>query len=93
MDTEIELEPAVRRLAALAEDHTELPPAWITTCGADPLRDDGRAYAEALGADGVPVTHRHRAGPVHPSSALNRIAPVAAHERAAIAALRRALQP
>ncbi|QYG91396.1 alpha/beta hydrolase [Iamia sp. SCSIO 61187] len=77
----------------LAEDHSELPPAWITTCGADPLRDDGRAYAEALEAAGVPVTHRHLAGHVHPSFAFTRIASAAAHEGDAIAALRRALHP
>lgn len=77
----------------LADDHTGLPPAWITTCGADPLRDDGRAYAEALEAAGVPVTHRHLAGHVHPSFAFTRLATAAAHEREAVAALRRALHP
>ena len=74
-----------------ADDHTGLPPAWITTCGADPLRDDGRAYAAALEAAGVAVTHRHLAGHVHPSFAFTRLATAAAHERDAVAALRRAL--
>jgi acetyl esterase len=77
----------------LADDHTGLPPAWVTTCGADPLRDDGRAYAEVLTAAGVPVTHRHLAGHVHPSFAFTRLASAAAHERDAVAALRRALHP
>lgn len=77
----------------LAGDHTGLPPAWITTCGADPLRDDGRAYAAALESAGVAVTHRELAGHVHPSFAFTRIASSAAHERAAISALRRALHP
>jgi len=77
----------------LAEDHTGLPPAWITTCAADPLRDDGRAYAAALEAAGVPVEHRHLTGHVHPSFAFTRIASAAAHERAAVGALRRALHP
>lgn len=76
-----------------AEDHTGLPPAWITTCGADPLRDDGRVYAEALEAAGVAVTRRHLAGHVHPSFAFTRIASAAAHERDAVTALRRALHP
>jgi acetyl esterase len=70
-----------------------LPSAWITTCGADPLRDDGRAYAERLAAAGVPVEHRHLAGHVHASFTFTRIASAAAHERAAIAALRGALHP
>lgn len=76
-----------------AADLSGLPPAWITTCGADPLRDDGRVYAERLRDAGVPVEHRHLAGHVHPSFAFTRIASAAALERAAIAALRVALQP
>ena len=34
-------------------DFTELPPAVIVTAGFDPLRDEGRAYAEKLQAAGV----------------------------------------
>lgn len=75
------------------EDLTGLPPAWITTCSADPLRDDGRVYAERLRDAGVEVTHRHMEGHVHPSFAFTRIASAAALERDAIAALRRALHP
>jgi len=68
-----------------------LPPARILTCGADPLRDDGRVYAEALTAAGVPVEHVHLAGHVHPSFAFTRIVhSAAADERAAIASLARA---
>jgi acetyl esterase len=74
-----------------ADDLSELPSAWILTCGADPLRDDGTAYAERLRAAGVDVVERHLKGHVHPSFAFTRIATAAAYEREAIAALRAAL--
>lgn len=49
----------------LAESHAGLPPAYILTCGFDPLCDEGRAYAAALAAAGVPVTHVHCADQMH----------------------------
>jgi acetyl esterase len=48
-----------------AQEHSELPPAIIVTAEYDPLRDDGFAYAEALRAAGVPVTHHHYDDVVH----------------------------
>ena len=45
------------RLSPLfTEDLRGLPPAYILTCGLDPLRFEGRAYAEKLSAAGVKVT-------------------------------------
>ena len=68
-----------------------LPPARILTCGADPLRDDGRVYAEALADAGVAVEHVHLPGHVHPSFAFTRLVrSAAADERAAVASLARA---
>ncbi len=43
---------------ALAEDLSEVAPAWIWTAGFDPLRDEGRSYAEDLEKAGVRVNYR-----------------------------------
>ncbi len=48
-----------------ARDHSRLPPAYVVTCGFDPLRDEGRAYADRLRAAGVPVTYECLEGMVH----------------------------
>jgi acetyl esterase len=42
-----------------------LPPAYVLTAGADPLRDEGDEYAERLREAGVPVTYRHFSGQFH----------------------------
>ena len=59
-------------------------PAVIATAGFDPLRDEGRAYAAALRAAGVPVTSLEFASLVHGFFALASFSPGA--RRAARAA-------
>lgn len=62
----------------LADDHANLPPAYVITCGLDPLQDDGRHYADALERAGVDVQRRHYARQIHGflfmGKALSRVA-------------------
>jgi acetyl esterase len=48
-----------------APDHGNLPPATVVTAGHDPLRDEGRAYADALASNGTPVEHVHYPSMAH----------------------------
>jgi acetyl esterase len=49
----------------LAADLSGLSPALVATAGFDPLRDEGRRYAEALRAAGTPVDYREYGSLVH----------------------------
>jgi acetyl esterase len=51
------------------------PPALVVTAGFDPLRDEGRLYAERLGADGVDAIHREYPGQIHAFVSLTKAIP------------------
>jgi len=61
----------------LAESLAGLPPALVLTCGLDPLRDQGRAYAAKLAEAGVPVVHEEAAGQVHGCLVMRKALPSA----------------
>ncbi len=54
------------RISPLFEkDLNGLPPAYILTCGLDPLREEGRLYKTYLEAHGVPVEYVHEKAMPH----------------------------
>jgi acetyl esterase len=57
----------------LADDHAGLPPAYILTAGYDPLRDEGKAYADRLAGSGAPVVYRCFEGQIHGFLSMGRI--------------------
>jgi len=50
---------------ARAKTLAGLPPAYVLTAGADPLRDEGTEYAARLKEAGVAMTYRHFPGQFH----------------------------
>ncbi len=79
-------------MPAGASDLRGLPAALIVTAAFDPLRDEGRVYADRLRAAGVEVRYRCVPGAIHGFLNFHPVMPRARAElRRAGAALRRAL--
>ena len=66
------------RASPLFADNLEgVAPAFILTAGADPLRDDGSAYADRLRASGIYVRHAHYPDQVHAFINFGKLLPAA----------------
>jgi len=76
----------------LADDVALTPPAYVVTAGFDPLRDEGKAYADKLDAAGVPVTYVNYPSMIHGFFSFRSVVPKSREAvAAAAAALRCAL--
>jgi acetyl esterase/lipase len=69
-----------------ADDFAGLPPAHVHTAEFDPLRDEGKAYADALTAAGVKVRYACHEGMIHHFYAMAGAIPAARGIVAAIGA-------
>jgi acetyl esterase len=71
------VDPKDIRLSPIYGDLQNLPPAVVLTCGLDPLRDQGNAYAAAMRAAGTIVEHHVLEGLPHMSFQLRAAMPAA----------------
>jgi|JI10StandDraft_1071094.scaffolds.fasta_scaffold106312_3 acetyl esterase len=66
------------RLSPLAaQDLSGLPRAYVVTAGFDPLRDEGKAYADKLNRAGVAAVHVDYPGMVHGFFNMSAVVPTA----------------
>jgi acetyl esterase len=79
MDHYLDESERTHRLASPlhAESLAGQPPTLVFTCGLDPLRDQGRAFAAKLVAAGVRTIFREAAGQIHGSVTLRGAIPSA----------------
>jgi acetyl esterase len=81
-----------RAMPARAADLSGLPAALVVTAGFDPLEDEGRDYAAALVAAGVPARHVHYPSLVHDFYVMGDVSPAVMEAvRETAAAVREAL--
>ncbi len=82
----------LRAMPARATDLSGLPAALVVTAGFDPLQDEGRDYAAALAAAGVPARHVDYPSLVHDFYVMGDVSPaVLEAARATATALAEAL--
>jgi acetyl esterase len=67
------------RYSPILADLSRLPSTMVVTAGLDPLRDEGRAYAAAAVAAGVPVIYK---GMIHGFCSYRKMIPSAAKDAA-----------
>jgi acetyl esterase len=77
-------DPRVSPLRAI--DLRNLPPAYVHTAEFDPLRDEGRAYADRLAGAGVEVHYTCHPGMIHLFYGMGRVIPYARTAMKAIGA-------
>ncbi len=82
-----------RASPARIKTFTGLPPAFVLTAGADPLRDEGDEFARRLGEAGVPVTHRTYPGQFHGFITMGKLLPKAREALTEISSWLRAQAP
>jgi acetyl esterase len=80
-----------RASPARAATFARLPPAYVLTAGADPLRDEGDEYAKRLKEAGVAVTYRTFPGQFHGFFTMGKLLPQANIAAAQIGAWLKAL--
>jgi len=66
-----------RASPARVQNLSGLPPAFVLTAGADPLRDEGDEFAVRLGNAGVPVVYRTYPGQFHGFLTMGKLLPKA----------------
>lgn len=79
------------RASPLLADQAGMPPTLLVTAALDPLRDEGRAYAAATAAAGVPTTFRELEGTIHGFATYRKAIPSAQADLTAILTLAKAM--
>lgn len=85
-------DPASPRGSPMSGSVAGLPPAVIITASLDPIRDQGRAYAAALIAEGIPTVFQEAKGNIHGFVTLRQAIPSSQADVAgALAALKQVI--